>query len=194
MPVSPLRFDPSFEKPEKDEAESTRGIVEAMRSILEITQRDYGHAVRSVHAKSHGLLQGEMHVMAALPSDLAQGVFAKPCTFPVVLRFSTIPGDILDDDISVPRGLAIKIIGVEGERLPGAEDAVTQDFLMLNAPTFGASTPKDFLRTLRILAGTTDRLQTFKKILSFVLRPTTRFVEAVGTQSATLRNLGGHPE
>ena len=63
----------------------------------------------------------------------------------MVLRFSTIPGDILDDDISVPRGLAIKIIGVEGEHLPGAEDAVTQDFLMLNAPTFAASTPKVFL-------------------------------------------------
>jgi hypothetical protein len=186
MPVSPLRFDLSFEKPEEDEAETTREIVKAMRSILEITQRDYGHAVRSVHAKSHGLLQGEMRVLNALPPELVQGVFAKARTYPVVLRFSTIPGDILDDDISVPRGLAIKIIGVEGERLPGAEDAVTQDFLMLNAPTFAASTPKVFLRTLRLLARTTDRLQTFKKVLSFVLRPTTRLVEAVGTQSVTL--------
>jgi hypothetical protein len=29
------------------------------------------------------------------------------------MRFSTIPGDILDDSVSAPRGLAIKIIGVE---------------------------------------------------------------------------------
>jgi hypothetical protein len=55
MLVSPLRFDPSFEKLEEDEAETTREIVKAMRGILEITQIDYGHAVRSVHAKSHGL-------------------------------------------------------------------------------------------------------------------------------------------
>src|SRR5258708_6928935 len=37
------------------------------------------------------------------------------------MRFSTIPGDILDDSVSTPRGLAIKVIGVEGERLEGSE-------------------------------------------------------------------------
>lgn len=30
-----------------------------MRSIEETTSKDYGHAVRSVHAKSHGVFEGE---------------------------------------------------------------------------------------------------------------------------------------
>jgi hypothetical protein len=38
---------------------------------LETTSQDYHHAVRSVHAKSHGLLDGELTVLDSLP--LAQG-------------------------------------------------------------------------------------------------------------------------
>jgi hypothetical protein len=38
------------------------------------------------------------------------------------MRFSTSPGDLLPDSVSTPRGLALKIFGVTGERLPGSED------------------------------------------------------------------------
>jgi hypothetical protein len=194
MPATPLRFDPSFEQPEPDEAETIRALVETMRGISETTAKDYGHAVRSVHAKSHGLLQGEMRVLDGLPGPLAQGAFAHPRAYPVVLRFSTNPGDILDDSVSTPRGLALKIIGVEGERLPGSEGAATQDFVMQNAPAFVAATPKKFLATLKLLAATTDTPQIAKKALSAVLRGAETAIEAVGGQSAALKSLGGHPE
>ncbi len=192
MAGTPLRFDPSFETVAPDEAETTRELVETMHKILETTYKDYGHAVRSVHAKSHGLLQGEMRVLGGLPEALAQGAFAKPGTYPVVLRFSTNPGDILDDSVSTPRGLALKIIGVEGERLPGAEGK-TQDFVMQNAPAFVAPNPKAFLGTLKTLAKTTDTPQVFKKALSTVMRGAESVLEAVGGQSATLKSMGGHP-
>ena len=55
-PATPLRYDPSFERPEEDEARVSQEIVEQMRGILETTYEDCGHAVRSVHAKSQGLL------------------------------------------------------------------------------------------------------------------------------------------
>jgi hypothetical protein len=35
----------------------------------------------------------------------------------VVIRLSSAPGDIHSDTIPAPRGMAIKVIGVEGERL-----------------------------------------------------------------------------
>jgi hypothetical protein len=69
-----------------------------------------------------------LEVDAGLPAELAQGLFAKPRRYPVVIRISTIPGDILDDSVSTPRGMAVKVIGVEGERLEGSENDVTQDF------------------------------------------------------------------
>ena len=193
MPATPIRFEPSFEQPAPDEAETTRELAETMRSIIETTFHDYRHAVRSVHAKSHGLLQGELRVLDDLPPELAQGAFAKPGVHPVVMRFSTNPGDILADSISTPRGLAVKIIGVEGERLPGAEGS-TQDIVMQNAPAFVAPDPKAFLGTLKLLAKTTDTPQIFKKALSAVLRGAEATLEAVGKESPSLKALGGHPK
>ena len=112
---SPVRFGPAVERPEPDEAETIQGLISTMRYINEKTLTDGGHAIRSVHAKSHGILQGYLEVDAGLPAELAQGLFAKPRSYPVVIRISTIPGDILDDSVSTPRGMAIKVIGVEGE-------------------------------------------------------------------------------
>jgi hypothetical protein len=193
-PIRALPFDPTFEQIPDDEAQTTQALMEEMRGIIETTYKDYGHAVRSVHAKSHGLLEGEMEVLPGLPAELAQGAFAKAGVFPVVLRFSTNPGDILDDRVSTPRGLAVKVIGVEGPRLPGGESDVTQDFVMINSPAFSAATPKAFLTNLKMLAKTTDKMPTTKKALSAVLRGTEAVIEAVGGKSATLLGLGGHPE
>ena len=47
-----------------------------------------------------------------------------------VMHFSSEPGDVLSDHISTPRGLAIKIIGVEGEMLPNHVGEVTQDLIL----------------------------------------------------------------
>ncbi len=192
MPNTPVCYQPSFEQPAPDEAGTTEALGATMRSILETTSEDYGRAVRSVHAKSHALLKGELRVLPSLPESLAQGVFADALTYPVVLRFSTNPGDILDDSVSAPRGLAVKIVGVSGERLPGSESDATQDFVMINAPVFVAATPKAFLGTLKALAATTDRAQWAKKALSTVMRGVETALEAVGGESGTVKSLGGH--
>lgn len=101
----PIRFSPVLERIAPDEPETHAAIVATLRSIAETTFRDYGHAVRSVHAKNYALLESEMTI-TELPAELAQGAFATPGTRNVVLRFSTNPGDILDDAVSAPRGLA----------------------------------------------------------------------------------------
>jgi len=165
-----VRYTPQVEQPEDDEAETTQGLIQTLRSISEQTLADGGHALRSVHAKAHGVLRGELEVSGSLPEYLAQGLFAKPGRYPVVMRFSTIPGDILDDSVSTPRGLAIKIVGVEGDRLEGSESDVTQDLVLVNGPAFGAPNAKKFLSTLKLLAKTTDRAEGFKKVVSGALR------------------------
>ena len=193
MTLEPLRYDPSLEQPAPDEGETIASLTETMRSISETTFADSGHGLRSVHAKSHALLQGELRVLDGLPETLAQGVFARPATYPVAMRFSTNPGDLLDDSVSAPRGLAIKIVGVEGERLEGSAGAVTQDFVMANAPAFAAATPKAFVGNLRLLAKTPDAAQGLKKALSFVLRGTEAAIESVGLKSAAVLSMGGQP-
>jgi hypothetical protein len=47
-------------------------------------------------------------------------------------------------------GSLLKVIGVEGERLEGSEGDVTQDFVLINGPAFGAPNPKKFLSVIRL--------------------------------------------
>ena len=128
-----------------------------------------------------------------LPEVLRQGVFAEPRAYPVVMRLSTNPGDILDDSISVPCGLALKIVGVSGERLPGSEDGDTQDFLMASGPAFSAPNASKFLGSPKLLAKTTDTPQILNKALSAALCGAESVVEAAGGESAAIKTLGGYP-
>lgn len=191
--AAPLRYQPTMEQREIAEDETGRELIATMRKISETTYKDGGHALRSVHAKSHGLLEGEIVILPDLPASLAQGIAAKSGRYPVVMRFSTTPGDILDDAVSVPRGLAVKIIGVDGARLAGSESDRTQDFVLADAPVFSAPNAKAFLGNLKLLAGTTDKAEGLKKVLSAALRGVEHALEAVGTQSPTVIALGGHP-
>jgi hypothetical protein len=94
----------------------------------------------------------------------------------------------------VPRGLAIKVLNVKGDRLPGSENDKTQDFLLVNGPAFAAPTAKAFLGNLELLAKTTDKAEGLKKVLSATLRGLETVLEAAGRESGALKALGGHPE
>jgi hypothetical protein len=94
----------------------------------------------------------------------------------------------------VPRAASLKIVGVNGPRVPSSERDVTQDFLFVNGKAFRAATPDAFLRNLKLLAATTDRAPGLKKVLSSVVRGLEKIVEGFGGQSPTLLALGGYPE
>lgn len=190
-----LRYDPMVEELEADEAAIGQDLIETMRGISETTLKHEGRPIRSVHAKPHGIIVGELEVADDLPPVLAQGLFAKPGRYPVVMRLSTIPGDLLDDSVSTPRGLGLKVIGVEGERLPGSEGDVTQDFVLVNGPAFGAPNAKAFLATLKMLAATTDKIEGVKKVVSGAMQGLQKVVVAVsGQPNATIATMGGQPE
>lgn len=191
---APVRFDPSVEQVSADEQEAIAGLRDSFRKILDTTSKDYGHAVRAVHAKGHGILRGTLTVLDGLPPPLAQGLFAAPGRHDAVLRFSTAPGDILDDAVSAPRGIGFKIYGVDGELLPEAKGERTQDFLMVNGPIFGARTPAEFLKNLKLLAATTDKAEGLKKAWSATMRVLEGAIEAVGGKSVLVTQLGGAPE
>ena len=192
MTAAPVRYSPDVETIGKDEAETIDGLNKAFDEILQTTSRDYQHAVRSVHAKSHGILEGELVVEEGLAPELAQGLFAKPGRHKVYIRLSTNAGDILPDAISLPRGLAMKVLDVEGERLPGSE-GTTQDFVMVNGKVFQTKTADQFLGNLKMLAKTTDRLEGTKKAMSAVLRGVNTALTSVGIESPKINSLGGAP-
>lgn len=192
--IAPLAYRPAYEVPEEDEAQTNYDLQDTMRSISVKTFEDSGHAIRSVHAKTHGLLLGELTVEAGLDPAYAQGLFAAPGAYPVVIRLSTTPGDILSDDVSTPRGMALKVVGVAGERVAGSEGDATQDFVLVNGPVFNAPTARKFAGSAKLLAATTDKAPNLKRLFSAAARGVEKTIEAVGGESATLKAMGGHPE
>ncbi len=193
VPSAPLPYHPGIERPEPREAATAAALRRMMRDIQETTLRHYGHATRGIHTKSHGLLEGEMRVLDGLPAELAQGLFARPGRYPVVMRLSTNRPDVIDDDISVPRGMAVKVIGVEGERLEGSEGHATQDFVLVNQPAFTEPDLRVFKRNLAFIDATTDTGLAWKKALAALLRPPVAAIKALGGQAATPTTVGGHP-
>lgn len=187
--LDPVRYRDDLETVGRDEDETIREMNETFDTILERVAEDEGHAYRSVHAKSHGLIEAKITIHDDLPPELAQGIFARPGTHDAILRVSTNPGDVLDDAVSVPRGMALKVLNVEGERLDTDYDSTSQDFVMINGPAFSASSAAEFGKTLKMLAATTDRAEWGKKIASKALRGLDK---AVGP-SPTLQTLGGAP-
>ncbi|GAA6118422.1 catalase family protein [Acidovorax sp. FG27] len=189
---SPVPFHAAVEHSEPDEPEVIEELDETLAKIREKTFDNSGHARRSVHAKAHGVLHARLTVLPGLPEALAQGLFAQPGSYDAIMRFSTNPGDVLDDKVSLPRGLGLKILGVPGARLPGSEGDSTQNFVFADSPVFAAPTAKKFLGNLKPLAATTDVAEGAKKALSATLQVAERVVEAFGGQSGKLISLGGH--
>lgn len=187
----PLRFERCFEEISADEPEIQRGLTDAMLNIQRKTMTDTGYAHRAVHAKAHGYLRAKFEVLPDLPLHLAQGLFAEAGTYEAVLRFSTTPGDVLDDNVSTPRGVALKVLDVPGTRLPGSEDETTQNYVLGNSPSFQVATAAGFLKQLKLLAASTGHAEPAKEAISILSRNVNTALSKVGLQSATLTTLAG---
>lgn len=119
-------------------------IAEAIRtSIADRYPPGRRPARRDAHPKAHGCVRAEFRVEASLPMDLAHGVFQPATTYKAWIRFSNGNGDAARPDIrGDARGMAIKLMGVRGEKiLPAEHGASTQDFVLINHPTFFVDDP-----------------------------------------------------
>ncbi|WP_288434171.1 catalase family protein [uncultured Deinococcus sp.] len=189
-----VRYRDDLEQIQPGEAETMARLTDMMRGFSEAMNTRYRHAVRSVHSKGHGLLVGELEVYEGLPERLAQGLFARPGRYPVVMRFSTPPGDILPDTVSTPRGLALKIVGPEGaEMVDGHAGEVTQDFVFLNSPEFGQKDAAGFMKGQKPIQLTVNAPEEIKVAASLGARVADSLTGGKGKLSPMLRQLGGHP-
>lgn len=192
--TSYVRYSADVEVIEPDEQEVFDKIVAAMAHGGQLTREKYGRSVRTSHAKAHGLLKGELRVLDGLSEPLRQGLFAQPRTYPVISRLSDAPNELLDNRrISAPRGMALKILDVEGLKLPGHEGERTQDFVLDTGKVFNAIGAKTFLAQIAPIDNLAPRLpERVKQAISTVSRVTNEALNAVGANSAAL-DFFGHP-
>jgi hypothetical protein len=189
--MSYLRYSSDIEQPDANEQETIDGIIKGMTAQIETVKEREDHAVRASHAKSSACVIGELTVADGLPPELAQGLFADPRTHPVVVRFAQGPGETLGDRVSTHRGMSIKVVGVEGEKLTGHE-ADTQDFVLATGTTFPSGTAKGFLRDGTAIGGSAGMPEVLKSAVSSTMRNFNRLLHAFGTESAKA-DFFGHP-
>ncbi len=130
--------------------EATQSVLDASRKM----QDDKGPDLRQLHAKSHGLVHGRFIVNSCVPNGMGVGVFAEPGKdYPIWVRFSNSSppkerGVLNPDTESEGRGIAIKLMGVEGVKLMDDEEE-TQDFVLLNFPCFFVRDAQGYLALFR---------------------------------------------
>jgi len=103
---------------------------------------------RDAHAQPHGCVTATLTVDDAIRPDLRQGIFAEPGRrWQAWVRFSN--GTLSDDTKPDARGMAIKVMGVDGPKLLDAgvdPEQHTQDFVMIDYPTFFVRTLEEYER------------------------------------------------
>ena len=186
-----LRYAPDIERPAPDEQATIDSIIQGMTQQSQTVEKREHHAVRASHAKSSACVTGELTISEGLPPELAQGLFAKPGTHKVAVRFAQGPGETLGDRVSTHRGISIKVFGVPGEKVPG-HGVDTQDFVLATGTTFPSGTAAGFLRDGTVIGKSTGMPEAVKSAVSSTARNLNRVLHAFGTESA-MADFFGHP-
>ena len=154
------------EYPPAAETEYIYQIVDELKSQMNKLWPNGTRMMRQAESKMHGCLRAQFTVLKDIDPKYRVGVFAEPKTFDAILRFSNAATGITNDAKKDQRGLAMKLIGVEGEKLMIDEHgADTQDFIGLNYETFVAKSVKEFNGLLK--AFTSGKF----KLLLYALNP-----------------------
>ena len=184
-----VRYSDDVETTADDEWKVIDGIVASMTHESQTVAERDGRTVRASHAKSTSLAKGDLTVLPDLPEPLRQGLFAEARSYPVLMRFAQGPGEVLSDSVSTHRGIGIKVLGVEGPKLPG-HDAPTQDFVFATGPAFAQSNATTFLAAIKGIEKGTGLPEVVKQAVSSTSRAVNAALNAVGGDSPTFGFFG----
>lgn len=152
------------EYPEQDELKYYENLVEQAKIRMDNLYKDEERALRDTHAKSHAAVKGTLEIFdineeaikrklsqrASLTSSqlnaisIKQGLLSLPKQYPVWLRFANGGFTVKNDYEPDTRSMAVKVIGVEGERLGQSYDSKTQDIIVHNSEFFFVKSIKDY--------------------------------------------------
>lgn len=130
---------------------------------------------RALHAKGNLGVEADFEVLPNLPKDY--GMFATAKRYPALVRFSNGSPRRQNDRKPDVRGIAIKVIGVDGEKtIPGLEKAVTQDFLAIRTPSTPVRDAGEFIALVR--AAQSPALLPFKLIRALGFKRAIQIIRA----------------
>ncbi len=107
---------------------------------------------RDVHIKSHGCVKATFNV-APVEERFRWGVFSEPKEYEAWIRYSNGDYRLHPDKQWDARGMAVKLLDVEGEKLlEWQKSAKTQDFVMMNSPNYFIRYLEDYVELTKYLA------------------------------------------
>ncbi len=132
------------EYPKSDEDKITQALADALtRSIMD--KYKGSTMLRDAHPKQHGCVRAQFSVPELSP-ELKVGLFSQPADYPAWIRYSTATETVNHDKQKAMLGMAVKVMGVKGEKLLDDEkDGRTQDILLLSHPVLPIRNAEDFL-------------------------------------------------
>lgn len=117
-----------------NEQEKIKAVSGQFKRFQMMNFNEHHHCLRGTHLKTQGVGDnpGVDHkcpadpelkcvvgkfIVPELPPHLGQGMFKKPGSYDVIMRYSSLTPKLVPDNIPAPRGIGMKIFGVEGEKI-----------------------------------------------------------------------------
>jgi hypothetical protein len=144
-----VRYSPDVEEMEPDFEQNLQAVLDDMKQHMRgsLKTEGIGLVVRNAHAKGYGLARGEFEILDGMPSEYAQGIYAKPGRHEAMVRFSNGTTHVGGDQFLGPiTGIGLKIFGIEGKTLLEDEpDSQTFDYALINHPVFFVNTLAQYI-------------------------------------------------
>ena len=144
-----MKLELNREYPERDDQKVFKKMEDLTLARMKVIE---GGSLRGQHAKATGCVIGTFQIAANIPPELKFGILQQPGkVFKAYVRFSNADGTIENDEKRTARGMAIKLLNVNGQRALAGDDDDTQDFLMVNHPVFPFANPLEYTRFMSLL-------------------------------------------
>ena len=105
-----------------------------------------GTSAAALHNKLVGGFEARLEILGDLPEPARHGLFAGPKVYDALVRYSNGSGVPEDDAKPDIRGMAVKVLGVDGPKVLGT--ARTQDFLGILQSATPFRTADEFVGTI----------------------------------------------
>ena len=149
------------------EREAMESLEKTMEHKMSKETAPNSKMTRDAHPKQIALLKAEFVIESNLPDSLSHGLFSVPRSYPCWVRFSNQNSPKKPDIKKDIRGVAIKLMGVAGEKILTEEkEASTQDFIMISTSYFVTKNIVDFSKLMKSLVSGSVKLFSF-----FLLHP-----------------------
>lgn len=110
--------------------------------------------LRTFHAKTIGLVEGQLKPEKNLPDYLREGLFKQVEPYKVWIRFTNGSADITPDKKKAARGMAIKVLDVKSsQHLDEDSEGDTQDIILFTSRMFAPGVGKFQLAGVKLVLG-----------------------------------------